>query len=1018
MRHALPLTLALAGLLSACGDDQTVQIPASWSPTNTLTYAYPYNGQTQIAPTAPIVLHFANKLTESDAAAVAAHFKLSGDTNGDGNSDDNPTLTATLTDGNRGVLLTPGSKLVENASYSLSWQNLPSADGNIKPVPISFMTRPANKGARKLMTSGSGAFTVARTLPVQSTFPMMDFSSLRVQFTEPLDQKSLKYGDTVSLVDASDAVVPARVLASNRLLTIDPVNDLTPGQKYTLKISTGLKSSLGDAFAADYAQSFTPLDSKPRATMALEVPDSSGGVTKSPLTGAAINNVPIASTLLGSESASQQKGNLYAELAFVPNYPKATPLRVPRGNVLTGSSVDVKIVGKIPAGLNTGAIRVDIISDANGYMVDNPYSNAIDAPKQVYLTMDVAMSAADSPSNGAFNQNILHVDVVGTAIVKNAKLVMDAVGVVELDVLGLDLASGVLSFHLEGYQDQPNAPKPVADKTAPALQSANPVNAAGSGKADRARPGDPVILNFTEPLDPASISSSSLKFLKGGVDEPFTWRHDGSSLVIQPTTPLTYGATYNVQLTTDAKDLAGNPFAAAVNTAFTLPTQPSPGSRSPVVLAAYPGFPCATSGGSLTVSGGVPTGTQGRCIGGKNTDDVLPLTTLPSDRAIQVQFSQSMNSSSLNSTTVKVESSSNGSSWSPVAGRIEVSAQSLRFYPDTPWAINGLYRYTLSSNGSLSSSSCNPASAICGSNGLPLQTQLIAQTVSGAPAATGGGPNMSIAFKGVAPSTTTLQRLRGLPSSDINANFVHDAGEADATGSGSDYSAVNGARIVAESWSGLVSAAKVGCASGACPLNEFLFLSSTLDAEVADYHDITAGESAPFENLPQGASVRVLIQPTQLVASSVDVYATSLGQTIVAATGPQVMRVRYAPDSTGARTQPIVGYITSDGSKLTLHAQLELYLDEATLDPKLLGISIGHNLHSYLITAQASGPVTFLEDGRMLATLSNENNVPINVSLNFPIIPPLLVIPGLGGINLVIPKGTLIMEGVSGAIKQ
>ena len=90
--------------------------------------------------------------------------------------------------------------------------------------------------------------------------------------------------------------------------------------------------------------------------------------------------MPIQSALLGNNSASQQSGNLYAQLAFVPHYPDAVPMTVRKGNLLTGASVQVQIAGQVPAGLDTGAIKVQIISDANGYMIANPYSTLVTAP--------------------------------------------------------------------------------------------------------------------------------------------------------------------------------------------------------------------------------------------------------------------------------------------------------------------------------------------------------------------------------------------------------------------------------------------------------------------------------------------------------------------------------------------------------------------------------------------------------------------------------------------------------------
>lgn len=994
------LVPGLALLLAACGGStQTASVPASWSPGTRLTYAYPYDGETRIAPSAPVVLHFSAPVQASDGGDLASVFHIEDDAGHD------VSFSLTVTDDGKGVYLKPtGSGFSEHSHYSVSWNGLAASDGLVPPVTLGFSTRLALKGSRS-DTSSSDTFQVERALPLQDDFPFMDFSTLRLQFSQPIDVKTLSYGSSLRLEAPDGSLVPATLLASAQQLSLDPKTDLTPGQTYHLKLSSDLKSIYGTALTpGDYADlALVPQASGPRATMALEVPDSAGGALLSPLTGAAINNVPIASTLLGDNSASQQGGNLYAELAYVPHYPTITPLTIRKGNLLNGSSVDVKLVGQVPAGLNTDAISVNIVSDATGYMLPNPYSTAVDAPHLVYLTMDAAMVARNAPANGALNQNLLHIEVVGTAIVKNGKLVMDAVGVAELDVLGLDQAAGVLSFHLEGYADQTTAPAPTADTTAPTLQSWLP-----GDEADRARPGDPVLLTFSEPIDPDSVTASSLQLFKDGVGpQPVDWRVDGSSIVIEPASPLAHNAEYSVQFTSSITDLAGNGVSDASHSrSFRLPDLSAAGSRAPVVLASYPGFPCVTSGRD------VANGWQGRCSGGKSSDDLMPIPVLPRDRAIQVQFSQSMAAASIrlgtscDSGSFRVEEvDSSGTCQAVVPGRLDVGAQALRFTPDTPWSEGALYRYVLASNGSGSSSAatCDGSQAICGSNGLPLQTQLLAQSASGTPAATGGGPALEIWFEGGSKASTVAQRLRGLPASDTNANFLHDSGEAGPVADGSgDYYASNAAHLVTNGSSGMIQDANIGCSVGStCPENQFLYLSNALDAEVAGF-DADAG------------AVRVLIQPTRILASSLDVYADAgLFGSTTAATGAQIMRLRYAVDPvSGRRDQPITGYIRYQGGGLVLSASLDLYLDEPSLAPSLKGIPVSHDLHSYPLHIEVSGPVTFLPDGRMLASLSNDSDIDFSTSLT-----AAGLLPG-GSIGLRIPQGTMRMEGVSAPIKQ
>ncbi|HET8730171.1 MAG TPA: hypothetical protein VFM34_03590, partial [Moraxellaceae bacterium] len=68
------------------------------------------------------------------------------------------------------------------------------------------------------------------------------------------------------------------------------------------------------------------------------------------------------------------------------------------------------------------------------------------------------------------------------------------------------------------------------------------------------------------------------------------------------------------------------------------------------------------------------------------------------------------------------------------------------------------------------------------------------------------------------------------------------------------------------------------------------------------------------------------------------------------------------------------------------------------------------NLHSYPLSLSVSGPVYFLPDGRMLATLANDGNVDFTVNLTSATLPA-------GSITLRIPQGTMYLEGVSQPIK-
>src|SRR5699024_2649905 len=131
-------------------------------------------------------------------------------------------------------------------------------------------------------------------------------------------------------------------------------------------------------------------------------------VITSPLTGDAINCVPVVARLLGDTTVSKQQGNVYAQLAYPLNFPKVTPLRIPRGSLLQGEPLKVLVGGHVDAGFDSGQVTVTFLSDANGYLLPNPYAHDPDAPRKLVLTMDVAFSTEDPRANGAFNQTLLH----------------------------------------------------------------------------------------------------------------------------------------------------------------------------------------------------------------------------------------------------------------------------------------------------------------------------------------------------------------------------------------------------------------------------------------------------------------------------------------------------------------------------------------------------------------------------------------------------------------------------------
>lgn len=955
------IAISLIVLLSACsggsGRQQTPVVPTMPDPSaeisnieRSLVYAYPMLGQTDVVPSAPIVLRFSHrfdpvKVSTEQALKSLFIIRASGSTV----SEDFDVVK--VPDG-KGVVITPKKPLQPKTQYTIIGQKIPLESGDValQPPsypPLTFTTRAAFEGPTDLQ-SLTPDFQVAQLTPAPTNFligskplGIIDFSTIRLLMTQPVDSKTVQYGATIRLLQGT-TLVPARVLVQGNHLSIDPEADLNPNLSYTLSLTSGLKSMLNKALVPGQfaAYNFMPLSSGINAdpdlnkASRIEVqvltsnPDESGNqcTLRSQLTNACINQVPVASPLLGQEKRApkpQAQGKLFADLALPANFaqfPGITPLRVPRGNILKAGNLSVKLDGLVPAGLDTGDLTITLISDANGLLLPNRYSTSLAAPALVTLEMDINVSAAKGTANGAFTQDISHVQVVGLATLDQLKqeLSIEAVGTIELKILGVDNAVGVLALKLKTDLKLP-AGSAALDETKPEIQSWVPgetVNGLPGGEF--IRPGDPLLVNFTEAMDIKSFQPAGvISLLENNTAVDFTWRLDGVTLIVTPNAPWEHGKNYRLALAPSVKDFAGNALKGGLlqNFDFSIPGLDPTKIRPPIVLSNYPGYPCPIAAGTRNVAAGI----QGKCAGGRLSangdgpaDDDLPLPLIEPNRAIEAAFSQSINPNSVTRAVLcngigsfRVERvDASGNCLGVVQGTLKTQPRTLQFIPAQPWVVGQLYRYVLHSNNDLNSSAanCTGSQAICGLNGLPLQTQLIAQTLADVRNPQRGGPPLEVFFRGGPEVGGSTIGLRVLPVLDVNANFRLDPSERRSArigapglcNSGRDDGSVTTGRCLASngallqpdrittgsSFSGAATRFRLGCDNGVgsedegpvnvgrdCQGNQFLLISAALNARLnGNLDDMRAGNFV-------GKAIRVQVSPSIVVTSGAYIFA-------------------------------------------------------------------------------------------------------------------------------------------------
>ena len=1033
MKYNNTLALIPALLLAACGgDEQTMNEKVS---PGSVVYSYPVDGQADVSPKADIVLRFSHALTDEDADLQNKILLQS--------QEQSLPFSISRIDGGKSLMLSPSSELDTLGDYTVTFSEPLAAEGGrqidtpnaVGDAGIQFETRGSFSGPASI-TNSAADFDIAWQVPANnSPFEAMNFSTFRLAMTHPIHPDWKALGGSIQLLDGSGEVVPAMVLVKGNRITVDPcvVEDprdcgskddvLDTGQTYTLRLENlaSLTSPEADRFSEEIA--FTPRETGPTVVLQQSAVDSGlaagiaeQDVTRSVLNGQAINGVTLNSVLQGEAGPSQQTGDLFAELAYAPAFEadEALPLRIARGSVLNSTSLDVLVGGEVPVldAANgqlqtTGNIKVTMLSDASGYLSPNPYTNDINAPRHITLFMDVSMNTENAQPNAALSQDLMGVELRGIALVQDGVLTIDAIGMVEPNLLGQEYTDSTIAFHLQAATDADSVLDAELlrelDSTAPSLISwmPGPDNAIPDTRQSMQRPGDPVILFFDEPLAADSIDTGISLFADGVPVETLETQLDGTAVIVNPGDGLRHGVDYEIVID-GLTDLAGNS-ATVAPLQFSLDDiGGSAVTRRPALaLTTYPGYPCETDHSLLDLSAGV----LGQCYSDGGVGDTLPVSTMPSDRPITVVFSKSMDLNSIiqGDTFIveKVRQEPNGSVTvveSNVPGRLEKNLQRIRFYPDQPWEADAHYRYTLKSSEDAGSCSTGSYTSVCDSDGLALKTDLLEGLDDGG--GNNGPDDMVIYFTGTEPLDSVFTPLRNLPVRDTNANFIvdcdsntnpdclepfdHQGSDADGWAASANSTKLRVRNNEASASPPVIVAstadARVGCETGErCPKDKFIYQTYALNTEV-----IGPGIYEPTGD----EGILVNLYPTQLATTSISVFTELRVFGFIplqeeSITNTQVLRMRYAKDDPAcsgpgcSRSGLIPGVITEgeDGQPV-FKTRAELMLDAPDMEIPLGG---RHDLYGREFVLELEGNITFFDDGRMQIEQRNSNLVDINV---------------------------------------
>ena len=845
-------------------------------------------------------------------------------------------------------------------------------------------------------------------------FPFLDFSTLRLVFSEPIDPVTVIAGSTIDLIEVDPSTGAQRAVSGTWLVqgihaSFDPDTDLVPGTTYELRVRAGIRDLGGEPVEAGEYE-LVPADTRIDGAVVEQVLAVRSAADGAPsIAGIAANTVSMSHPLLGTAQLAARESAVVGQIGNAEAFGGMIPIAIRKGQLVRMDGLAVALGGVVPAGLDTGELAVRFVSDASGFLMRNPYRDPGQVPDDatspvfLYLTFDIAMTAADPVGNAVLDQTVMNVQATGVGTIAGNALAIETVGAIELDLLGAARAPAQLALRMETTRDV----EPPSDRDEPRLVAAYPANGQLTAAVD-----DLVLLTFSEPLAPASAAAISVARTSDGQPIASDITTSGSTVIVKPRALLAYGTSYTVTIGTELVDIVGNPivFESGDPTAGTrtlgfatpaLAATTAATNQGPVLTALYPGVPCALTGAT--------TDSPGRCAGGLAGDSLYRPFVMPADRHVEGYFNQPINPATLvlggtcGTGSVRIEAlDSAGACTAAVTGTLQVTERGFRFVPAQPWGAGQAYRLTLVAG---PNATC-AAGEICGKNGKPLNTDPLDGTRANADPTRdkAGGPDIVIPFTAAPASRDTYLASIASPVADINGNGLLDVGET-AHDTNRGVSKITG-------FTGSVTQARIpadsDCVPGTTQAEGCLHVNAVLPVSIAGpSDDCTIGVDAGGNPIVVPQCVAVDIAPQILYGTALRLEATIVDgngdpNTTNKSTGQLVLRVRENLDA------PSRGYIYSDPAtgEPRFAAKLSLYMDA----PDLIIIgAVQHDLHSKPLEVTATGPVTFTADGRIQIAAANENVIDLTVHISDPTDPQVA-----GTIAIQIPRDEMKLQLVSG----
>jgi large repetitive protein len=503
------------------------------------------------------------------------------------------TVTGALFVTDNGVPVTGAVQLFSNAQ---AIEFTPANSFNPGDLIQVFLNSTAQGANGVTLNSFSGQFTVAGSpantaAAAQAVNPFPNATNvplntiIQVEFNQPLQAGTVTCsGSTgsVTLYQSSTGtyLTPnCTVIGGGQVINIGPTANLASGSQYQVKVSNSVTNTDGlpvQAFISNFTAGTAVDNAAPTIVSEAPINNASNIGTN---TFVSVNFNKAINPISVSGSTIQLSGGSVTEVpssvSFTPNYTRVTV--VPQAPLPPSTVMTLAVKGVTSQAGNSVATTTTTFTTAAQPDFSAPYvinSSVQNGQTNVPVNSAFSMQFSKPMDIGSFNPSNVYVSggIANSIIPTTISWSADQTTIFLLPSSALNVGDGY-SLCSASMTDLDGNPQQsfCATFTAAFTPNTNPptvVNTSPENTLSQVPTNSPVVVLFSEPIQPTSIGQITLN-TGGNAVAVIPWFTDANQLLtLTPTLPLLANASYTITIT-GVKDTAGNQMTATVANTFT-----------------------------------------------------------------------------------------------------------------------------------------------------------------------------------------------------------------------------------------------------------------------------------------------------------------------------------------------------------------------------------------------------------------------------------------------------------------